>query len=397
MKVDIVDLGALLSASIVLFTGLIFGKLVTYFRLPNVTGYLLGGLLIGPSVLNILSTESVASLGVVSQVALGFIAFTIGLSFKISYFKRVGLTPIVIALFESTLAVIVVQGVLLLAGFEAPLAIVLGAIAAATAPAATIMVIKQYKAKGPVTDTLLSVVAIDDAIALILFGFATAIAQTMMGTNASSNLILSLLSPVLDIILALVIGAVVGFIMKYILKTFTNRGTRLSILIGSVFLVTGVSALFGVSELLANMAAGMVLTNISLNAQRMDEMADYITPPIYMMFFVISGARLQLSVIPTVGLLGILYIVFRVVGKMSGAYLGARIMKAPTSTRRYLGPMLIPQAGVAIGLTTVAGQVVPEHSAEITAVVLVGTLVYEFIGPVITKLSLEKAGETNAS
>lgn len=389
------DLDALLSIAIVLFTGLFFGKIITYLRLPNVTGYLIGGLIIGPSVLNILSAESIGSLGIISQIALGFIAFTIGLSFKVNYFKRVGWTPIVIAIFEATLAVLFVLIALLIAGFDLSLAIVLSAIAAATAPAATVMVIKQYKAKGPVTDTLLSVVAVDDAIALILFGFAAAIVQTILGTNVSTNLLMTIVTPILEIVLALAIGSMIGFAMKYILKMFTTRGGRLSILIGGVFLITGVASLFGVSELLANMAGGVILTNISIDAQRMDEMTDYITPPIYMMFFVISGARLQLSIVPTIGLLGIIYIVFRVLGKLTGAYLGARVMNASKDIQKYLGPMLIPQAGVAIGLTMIAEQIVPEHAGEITAVVLVGTLVYELIGPVITKLSLEKAGETN--
>lgn len=389
------DLDALLSIAIVLFSGLFFGKLVTYIKLPNVTGYLVGGLIIGPSVLNILSTESIASLGLISQIALGFIAFTIGLSFKFNYFKRMGWTPVVIALFEATLAVLFVQIALLLAGFDLPMAIVLGAIAAATAPAATIMVIKQYKSKGPVTDTLLSVVAIDDAIALIIFGFAAAIAQTLLGANVSGNLLLTILNPIWEIILALLIGAVIGFFLKYILKIFATRAGRLSVLIGGVFLITGVAAQFGVSELLANMAGGLILTNISLDAQRIGEMTDFITPPIYMMFFVISGARLQLSIVPTIGIVGIIYILFRVVGKITGAYIGARLMNASKDVQKYVGPMLIPQAGVAIGLTTIAGRLVPEHAAEITAVVLVGTLVYELIGPIITKISLEKAGETN--
>lgn len=389
------ELDALLSIAIVLFSGLLFGKLVTYLKLPNVTGYLIGGLIIGPSVLNILSTESIASLGLVSQIALGFIAFTIGLSFKATYLKRMGWTPVVIALFESTLAVLFVQTALLIAGFDLSMVLVLGAIAAATAPAATVMVIKQYKAKGPVTDTLLSVVAIDDAIALILFGFAAAIAQTLLGTNASSNLLMTILNPIWEIVFALLIGAVIGFLFKYVLKAFTTRGGRLSVLIGGVLLITGVAAQFGVSELLANMAGGMVLTNISIDAQRMDEMTDYITPPIYMMFFVISGARLQLSIIPTIGVVGIIYILFRVAGKITGAFIGAKIMKASKDVQKYLGPMLIPQAGVAIGLTTIAERLVPEHAAEITAVVLVGTLVYELVGPIITKISLEKAGETN--
>lgn len=387
------NISALLGIAIIIFSGLLFGKLISFLNLPHVTGYLIGGLIIGPSVLSILSADMVASLGMISQVALGFIAFTIGMSFKVEYFKRLGWTPVVIAIFEATLAVLFVQIALLLAGFELSFALVLGSIAAATAPAATVMVIKQYKAKGPTTDTLLSVVAVDDAIALILFGFAAAISQILTGDSQSTSLFMSILLPVLEIFLALLLGAGVGFVMKFILPQLTSRGGRLSALIGVVLLITGLAAHFGLSELLANMAGGMVLTNVSLDAQRFDEMTDYITPPLYMMFFVLSGARLQLGIIPSVGLAGIIYIVFRVIGKLSGAYLGARIMKAPDNVRKYLGPMLIPQAGVAIGLTTVAETLVPHHAAEITAIVLVGTLVYELIGPIVTKMSLQKAGE----
>lgn len=387
------NISAILGIAIIIFSGLLFGKLISFLNLPHVTGYLIGGLIIGPSVLNILTVEMTDALGMISQIALGFIAFTIGLSFKFNYFKRLGWTPVVIAIFEATLAVVFVQVALLLAGFELSFVLVLGAIAAATAPAATVMVIQQYKAKGPTTDTLLSVVAIDDAIALILFGLAAALSQIVTGDSQSTNLFTAILAPVLDIIFALALGAGIGFIMKFVLQQLTSRGGRLSAMIGVILLITGLANQFGVSELLANMAGGMVLTNISLDAQRLDEMADYVTPPIYMMFFVLSGARLQLGIIPSVGLAGIIYIVMRGVGKMSGAYLGARLMKAPENIQKYLGPMLIPQAGVAIGLTTLAEQLVPNHAAEITAIVLVGTLVYEFIGPVITKISLQKAGE----
>lgn len=275
------NISALLGIAIIIFSGLLFGKLISFLNLPHVTGYLIGGLIIGPSVLSILSADMVASLGMISQVALGFIAFTIGMSFKVEYFKRLGWTPVVIAIFEATLAVLFVQIALLLAGFELSFALVLGSIAAATAPAATVMVIKQYKAKGPTTDTLLSVVAVDDAIALILFGFAAAISQILTGDSQSTSLFMSILTPVLDILFALLLGAGVGFAMKFILPQLTSRGGRLSALIGVVLLITGLAAHFGLSELLANMAGGMVLTNVSLDAQRFDEMTDYITPPLY--------------------------------------------------------------------------------------------------------------------
>lgn len=387
------DFGPLLGASIILFTGLVFGKLITFLKLPNVTGYLIGGLIVGPSVFGIVSGEMVNSLGFISQIALAFIAFSIGLSFKVNYLKRVGLTPVVIAILEAIFAVLLVQIVLFIAGFDLELVLVLGSIAAATAPAATVMVIRQYKAKGPVTDMLLSVVAIDDAIALVLFGFATTIAQILIDPVPSTNLAFSLFKPIVDILLALLIGAIVGFLLKYLLKIFTTRGGRLSVLFAGVFLSSGIATSFGVSELLANMALGFVLTNISLESQVMDDMTEFVSPPIYMMFFVLSGAKLQLSIVTSIGLLGVIYIVFRVVGKIAGASLGAHIMKAPTNVKKYLGPMLIPQAGVAIGLATTAETLLPEYSAQITAVVLVGTLIYELVGPVITKFSLQKAGE----
>lgn len=389
------EFGALLSAAVILLTGLIVGKLAGYIHLPTVTGYLLGGLLIGPSLLGILSVENVQSMGIISEIALAFIAFSIGLSFKMSYLKRLGMTPVVIAFFEAFTAVILVQIALFIAGYDLPFVIVLGSIAAATAPASTVLVIKEYKAKGPVTDTLLSVVALDDAIALVLFGFATAIAQTLIDPIGSNSLFLSILNPFKEIGLALLLGAIAGVIMKLLLNYFTTRGGRLSILVAGVFLTSGLATQFGVSELLACMLAGLVLTNTSIEANLMGEMSDYITPPIYTMFFVLSGAQLQLSIIPTIGVMGIIYIIFRVIGKLSGAYTGAKIMKAPDNVRKYLGPMLIPQAGVAIGLTKVAERVLPTHAGEITAVILVGTLVYEFIGPIATKIALEKAGETN--
>ena len=387
------DYGIIVNTAIIILTGLIVGRLVTYVHLPNVTGFLLGGLLIGPSILNILSLQSIESMIIVSDVALAFIAFSIGISFKISYFKRVGLTPVVIAFLEATLAVLLVQAGLVLAGFELPLAIVLGSIAAATAPAATVLVIKQYKADGPVTDTLLSVVALDDAVAIILFGFATTIAQVLMNPAGQTNILTSIITPFWEIALALGVGAIVGFIMKFALDYFKTRGNRLAVLISFVFAASGIAGLLGVSELLACMMAGAVLTNVSMESQVMSELSDEITPPIFMMFFVLSGAELNLSVIPMVGLLGILYIVLRVVGKLLGAFAGGKIMKAPKEVSNYLGFMLIPQAGVAIGLTAIAERLIPAHGAEIKAVVLVGTLVYEFIGPIATKIALTKAGE----
>ncbi|OJF92712.1 sodium:proton exchanger [Alkalibacterium sp. 20] len=387
------ELSIILYIAIVLLVGLFFGQLATFIKLPSVTGYLLGGLLVGPSLLNALTPAVLENFEIVPQIALAFIAFTIGSSFKRSYFKRVGLTPVIIAIFEASFAVIIVTSGLLLFGVELPFAIMLGAIAAATAPAATIMVIKEYKAKGPVTETLLSVVALDDAIALILFGFASTIAKSLLEVDGDFSLFLSILNPFLDIFYALVVGTILGLIMKWPLKLFRTSSNRLIILITFVFLGSGLSALFGISELLTIMIMGAVLTNISSAASSMIELSDRVTAPIYVMFFVVSGAELNLAVIPSVGFIGIAYILLRVVGKISGTYVGAKITHAPETVGRYLGATLIPQAGVAIGLTAIAESVVPMYAVQIKVVVLSATLIYELVGPLITKIALTKAGE----
>lgn len=386
------ELNTMMYLSLLLLGGLCCGRLVKHIKLPNVTGYLLAGLLMGPCVLKILPAETVASFNLISQMALAFIAFTIGLSFKRSYFKRVGTAPVVIAIFEALAAVFLVQLVLVLAGFDPAFSIVLGAIAAATAPAATIMVIKQYRAKGPLTDTLLSVVAIDDAVALVAFGFAVTIAKTMTSAG-ETNLILSLLEPFGEVFLSLFIGLILGILITVPLKHFKKQGNRLVILIAFVFLSSSLASLFGVSELLACMMAGAAFCNISPESDRMADLADQITPPLFLMFFVVSGASLDISILPSIGVIGVIYVVVRVAGKIAGAYLGARIMKTPSQVAKYLGPTLIPQAGVAIGLTIVAQSIVPEYADTIRAVILCGTLIYELIGPVITKWSLTKAGE----
>lgn len=385
-------MNTLLYLAIMILSGMLFGRLVKFIHLPNVTGYLIGGLLIGPSVFNILPETAIQDIALISEVALGFIAFSIGNEFKISYFKRVGATPIVIACFESLFAVLFVVGGLLIAGKPLPFSLVLGAIAAATAPAATIMVINQYRAKGPVTETLLSVVAIDDATALMLFGICVAVAQAILNPNGAS-LGKAILSPLWEIGGALVIGIVLGLLFTVPLRWFRKDGNRLAITIGFVFASVGLSDLLGLSSLLTCMAMGAALTNVSTQSKHIMKLTDSITPPIFILFFVVSGAELKLSVIPAIGVVGIVYILFRVAGKMTGAFVGATICKADHNIRKYLGPALIPQAGVAIGLSLAATTVVPEYGAQIRTVILCGTLLYELAGPMITKLSLKKAGE----
>lgn len=384
-------MSTLLYLAIMIFTGMLFGRLAKLVRLPNVTGYLVGGLIIGPSVLNLIPADALNGMDLISDVALGFIAFSIGNEFKISYFKRVGATPIVIAILESLLAVIFVVIGLLIAGCSLPFSLVLGSIAAATAPAATIMVIKQYKAKGPMTETLLSVVAIDDATALIFFGICVAIAGALEGSGTSLGQ--ALLAPLIEILGAVVVGFVLGLLFLIPMRWFKKDGNRLSLTVAFVFLGVGLADLCGFSSLLLCMAMGAALANFSRETPQIMKLTDALTPPIFLLFFVSSGAALQISILPSIGLAGIIYVLLRVAGKMAGASLGGVLCHAEPAVKKYLGLALVPQAGVAIGLSLIATTAVPEYGATIRAIVLCATLIYEIIGPALSKLSLKKSGE----
>ncbi|MDD5018749.1 MAG: cation:proton antiporter, partial [Eubacteriales bacterium] len=276
--------------------------------------------------------------------------------------------------------------------FDLKIALLLGAIASATAPAATIMVVKQYKAKGPVTETLLSVVALDDAVALIAFGFAMAVVNTMQHPGEIS-LAWSIILPFIEIIGSVLLGFLLAFLFKIPLRFFKKSSNRLIITAGFIFLGTALATLLDLSPLLLCMSMGAMLVNISNSAESIFKLVDGVTAPIYLMFFVVSGAELNISVLPAIGLIGILYIISRIIGKVAGATFGSILMKAPDTVKKYIGFTLVPQAGVAIGLSLIAAQTLPEFGQTIRAVILCGTLVYELIGPAITKSALHKAGE----
>lgn len=381
-----------LSLALALFLGLLSSKVMKGVRLPNVTGYLIIGLIAGPYCLNWLSPTVVEQLSIIPDIALGFIAFSIGAEFKLDYLKKVGKSPVVIAITEGLGAVVFVDLILIVTGHGPAFSLVLGAIAAATAPAATLMVVRQYKAKGPLTDTLLPVVAIDDAVALMAFGLSVAIAKAI-SSQGSVSLIASIINPIIEIIGALVLGAILGIALKYLTHWFTGRGNRLSVSLAIVLLCIGVSNMIGLSALLVCMTMSAVYANISKVSDTVFELVERVTPPIFMLFFFVSGAELDLSILPAVGIIGVLYIVFRVIGKYVGAAVGAELSHAQPVVAKYLGYTLIPQAGVAIGLAGVATKVVPEYGSRIQTIILCGTIIYELCGPVVTKLALKKAGE----
>lgn len=383
-----------------LFLCLIAGKIVKQFKLPNVTGYiiigLLAGILLGTNQLQHffgkdVAQDMVTKFDIIKDLATGFIAFSIGTEFEFKYIKKLGKSPIVIAIMESACAVVLVAGGIFLVTRNIQLALVMGAIAAATDPAATILVAKQYKAKGPISKTLIPVVAIDDATALIMYGICVAIAKTFTGHFS----IMTIIEPFKEIFGSLVFGIILGLIFTGLIRLYTGRGNRLAITIAMVSLCVAVSNLefLSFSPLLACMAMSVTVVNVSKNWGPVFEQMDRMTPPIFMIFFLVTGAGMDISVIPKIGIIGLVYIIVRVVGKMIGANLGARMSHAHENVRKYLGIGLIPQAGVAIGLAMMCSSVVPEYSNQIMAVVVCGTIIYELVGPILTKIMLQKTGE----
>ena len=382
----------LLSLALAMIVGLLLTRVVKLVHLPNVTGYLIAGILIGPYVLNVFPSDSLESVGLISTVALGFIAFSIGNEFRFSHLKHIGKNAIIICLCQALLAVLLVDVTLLLAGFDTPLCLVLGAIATATAPAATLMVVRQYKAKGPITSTLLPVVAIDDAVGLIVFAVSLAIAQSLASGEAVT-VMNTVVEPLLEIVLSLLVGAVLGVLVSVATKFFKSRANRLCICVAAVFLGVAMAEQFHLSSLLLCMCIGAGFVNTNKHAEPILEGADRWTPPLFMIFFVISGAELDLAVLPTVGLLGVLYLIARSLGKYFGTFFGSLAVGADKNIRKYLGAALLPQAGVAIGMAQIIMNELPAYGSQVRAVILTATLIYELVGPMITKIVLTKAGE----
>lgn len=384
---------------IAMAAGLLSTRLMRLLNLPNVTGYLIIGLLLGPFVGHLFSPQLIADFSIVSDIALGFIAFSIGCEFKLSSLKKIGSKVVIITVFQALTTALLVTLAIFAFTRDVALALTLGAIATATAPAATLMVVRQFKAKGPVVDTLLPVVAFDDAIGLIIFSVFLAISK-VVATNSVLSIEAILVAPLVEILLSLVIGAALGALLALVMRFFKSRANRLSLMIATVFLGVGVTKLFSaldwysLSSLLLCMMIGAVFANLRSDSNLVLEGVDRWTPPLFMFFFILSGAELNISVILSVGIIGIIYIVTRSIGKYFGAYFGALISKSDKKIRNYLGFALLPQAGVAIGMAkVVSDEMPPEIGTKIVTVVLCSVLVFELAGPIITKLSLMRAGE----
>ena len=397
-------MNAILGVALAMVFGLILNRVMKLFNLPNVTGYLIAGVLVGPYCINLLNAENLSDVSFISTIALGFIAFSIGGEFKLDAIKRLGGKVLTITFMQAFFAVAFVMASLFVVQaidktlVSTPAILLLSAIATATAPAATLMVVRQYKARGPVTETLLPVVAFDDAIGLIVFAICFGIAKVLAGGGEITAKTIALL-PLLEIVLSLSVGCVLGLVIALACKLFKSRANRLSVMIAVVLVAVGLCQIeiLGVhmSSLLICMMVGAAFTNARKDAVIILDGAERWTPPLFMLFFVISGATLDLTIIPYIGVIGIVYIVFRSLGKYLGAFFGGVVTKADKNVKNYLGITLLPQAGVAIGMAqTVGGEpALATISQSIVTVVLCATLIYEIIGPLLTKICLVKAGE----
>ena len=405
----------LICLSIALIAGLLMSRLAKAVNLPAVTSYLVAGLLLGPFVLGRLglsglgigfgSLEQVEGYGVVTQVALGFIAFVIGNEFRLSSLRSMGQQAITVGIAQAVITTALVDvalvGVHLLFPQVLSLAsaITLGSIAAATAPAATLMVVKQYKAKGPLTHLLLMVVAIDDAVGLVLFSASYGVANAL--EQGHMDLLSVVVEPLMEILLSLLLGAVAGYLLNLLEVYFHSRSKRMSLSVAFVLLTVGVSLLevevggvrCGFSLLLVCMMTGTVFCNVCPTSEELMDRLDRWVSPINILFFVLSGAELDLTILsnPLVLLVGVVYIASRSLGKISGAYTSCRATKCSPSIQKYLGITLLPQAGVALGMAAEAAQLSDGHMVR--NVVLCSVLVYELVGPTLTRMALTAAGE----
>ena len=404
-----------LSLSVALLAGLLLSRLAKKVQLPAVTAYLVAGVLIGPFVLGRIGIsgigitgEQIEGFGLISDLALGFIAFSMGSEFRISQLKRIGKQATFVGVFQALFTTVIVDAALIILHliipdkFSLQSAIVLGAVATATAPAATLMVVKQYKAKGPVTDILLPVVALDDAVGLVVFAVSFGIARSL-GTG-TVNVTSVILEPVLEVILSLFLGFVMGLLFTLCEKYFHSRSKRMAVSVTFVMMTVAISSMsfeigsvhIGFSSLLACMMLGTVFCNICEVSEELMERADRWTTPVLILFFVISGAELELSVFADimVVLIGAIYIISRSLGKYFGAGISARLSKCNPNVVKYLGITLLPQAGVALGMAIKAIELGPE-GAIVRNITLFAVLVYEIIGPFLTKVALTKAGDIN--
>ncbi|MBQ4370031.1 MAG: cation:proton antiporter [Oscillospiraceae bacterium] len=413
----------LLAAAFALFAGLMMTRAFKYLHLkfPDVTAFLIAGVLVGPFVLGRIgvpglgfcSENELGRVSVISSAALGFIAFDIGNEFRLAQLRQTGKTAVVIGIVQALAAALLVDDVLIVLHFilgekvlPLPVAITLGAIASATAPAATLMVVRQYKAKGEVTDLLLPIVALDDAVGLVVFAVSFGVAQAINGGNP--DIVSIMINPLLEIVCSLTLGSIMGGLLTWLEKIFFSNSNRLSLTISFVLMTIALSSVeiplggelrISFSSLLVCMMLGTMFCNLSEYSSDIMARSGRWTAPLYAVFFVLSGAQLDLGVFryPIIIVIGAVYILVRCAGKYLGARFSSAAMKCSATVRKYLGVTLFPQAGVALGMVVTAQALGEDMGHMVRNIILFSVLVYELVGPMLTKLALTKSGEIEAA
>lgn len=378
----------LISVATILFFGTIFGKLIKLFKLPEVTGYLLSGLLIGPYVLNLVSLDDIYILEPLTIIALTFISFLVGAELKWKYVKKLGSKPFVIGLITSLCALFLVTIGCILLGYDYKVSLLLGAIATSAAPSSVLMIVKEYQARGELTKTMLSVIAISDILSVVLFGISLALVKE------NTSIVLSLLEPLKEIIFSLLVGGILGYTIGYLSRYLQKHGDIITLIIIAIFVNILFCDLIGISQLLSAMIMGITFIN-SFNSHITDKVLDVIddiSAPLLIIFFVLSTASLDFNTLPSIWLIGLVYIILRIVGKIIGNFIGSKITKESKKITKYLGLTLLSQTGIAIGLATLAANII-DNGELLVAVVLASSFIYDIICPLLVKYVLKKAQE----
>ncbi len=392
----------IIAISIMLFAGFALTRITKLLKLPNVTAYIVAGIIIGPFCLNLIPQTVIDGTDFISDIALAFIAFSVGEFFKLSSLKRNGLKTLIITLSEALLAALLV---FILTFFVLRLdpvfSIVLSALAAATAPTSTAMTIRQTGAKGDFVNTVLQVIALDDVFSLIAFSIALSVAGSLLSDGNQTLSATTVIMPIIINVGVMILGAFFGLFLKLLMPKKRSTDNRLIILISMLFVFCGICVLLDISPLLGCITMGMVYINVS-GDDKLYKQINYFSPPIMLLFFVRSGANLQIDSLFTpngntgavpIIVIAILYFIVRMIGKYGGAFLGGLVTKSPAATRKFLGLALIPQAGVAIGLAAMAARTLGgEHGENLQTIILASSILYELIGPACAKLSLHLSG-----
>ena len=398
----------LLIAGLLMLIAFYMGKLMRLIKLPSLIGYMVAGVLLGPSLLNFISEDVQGSFSFITDIALSFVAVSIGLELSLTALKRQGSGIITVIFAESFMAFILVMAAVYALTRDLPLALVFGAVAPASAPAGTVAIIQEYRAKGKLTEALYAVVGFDDGLGIIIFGFASAIAQALLHSEigGTMNMGLVLLEPLKEVFFSVVIGISMGYVFGLLAKMLREKVDVLILLVAQVFIIAGLCLVLGLSEILTNMIFGIIIVNTQSSKllHSLKSQLEMLMPLMFVLFFTLAGANLHLDALPSLGLIGAVYVLGRSTGLMSGAYIGSVLGKMESNIRKYLGMGILSQAGVAIGLSLIVKQEftgISEHGSSIGVMVITTvtatSIFFEIIGPILTKIGLTKAGEIRPS